>query len=105
MLDRAKPAQVLEIVDFDMPVVDLVAALAQQIADHVLARSFRAAGRGNRHKIPCGSELGVETGVDGIEDFAFGIVGVHEPHRDCYENRMRVNTMPRCDYRPAYSVA
>ena len=52
-----------------MPVVDLVAALAQEIADHVLARPFGAAGRGNRDKIPGGRQLRVETGVDGIEDF------------------------------------
>src|SRR5882757_6244650 len=77
MLDRAEAAQVLEIIDIDMPVVDLVAAPAQQIADHDLARTFSAAGRGNRDKIPCGGELRVETGIDGIEDFALCIVGTH----------------------------
>src|ERR1700704_2395231 len=77
MLDRAEAAQILEIVEIDVPVVDLVAAPAQQIADHVLARTFRAASRGNRYKIPCGSELRVETGIDGVKDFAFDIVGTH----------------------------
>src|SRR3954453_10867345 len=105
MLDRAEAAQVLEIIDIDVPVVDLIAALAQQIADHVLARTFGAAGRGNRDKIPGGGELCVETGIDGVKEFTRGIVRVHEPHRDRYENRFRVNTMVRCDYRPAYSVA
>src|SRR5258708_6211200 len=77
MLDRAKAAQILEIIDVNAPVVDLVAALAQEIADHVLARTFRAASRGNRDKIPCGGELRVETGIDGVEDLAFDIVGTH----------------------------
>src|SRR4051794_4685700 len=105
MLDRAEAGQVLEIIDVDVPVVDLVAALAQQIADHVLARTFGAARGGNRDKIPGGGELRVETGIDGVEDFAFDIVGVHEASPDRYENRIRVNTMPRCDYRPACSLA
>ena len=60
-----------------MPVVDLVAALAQEIADHVLARTFGAAGRGNRDKIPGGGQLRVETGIDGVEDSLAGIAGVH----------------------------
>src|SRR3954454_18369975 len=47
MFDWSEAAQVFQLIDFDMPVVDLVAALAQQIADHVLARSFRTSGRGN----------------------------------------------------------
>ena len=68
MLDRAEAAQILQVVDVDMPVVDLVAALAQQIADHVLARPFGAAGRGYRDEIPGGRQLRVETGVDGVED-------------------------------------
>ena len=77
MLDRAKAAQVFQIVDIDMPVVDLVAALPQEIADHVLARTFGTAGRGNCNKIPRGGELRVETGVDGIEDPLPGIDSVH----------------------------
>jgi len=44
MRDRAKSAQVLQFVEVDMPIVHFVAALAQEIADHVLARSFGAAG-------------------------------------------------------------
>ena len=35
MLNRTVAAQVLQRVDVDMPVVDLVAALPQQIADHL----------------------------------------------------------------------
>src|ERR1700687_4943250 len=77
MLDRAKAAQVSQIVDVDMPVVDLVAALPQEIADHVLARTFGAARRGDCDKIPRGGELRVETGVDGIEDLLPGIDSVH----------------------------
>ena len=77
MLDRTEAAQILQIVDVDMPVVDLVAALAQEIADHVLARPFGAAGRGDRDKILRGGELRVETGIDGIEDFSCGVDGVH----------------------------
>src|ERR1700736_999741 len=77
MLDRAKAAQVFQIVDIDMPVIDLVAALPQEIADHVLARTFGTAGRGNCNKIPSGGELRVETGVDGIEDLLPGIDSVH----------------------------
>src|SRR5450759_2220309 len=76
MFDRTESAQFPEIVDIDMPVVDLVTALPQEVADHVLARSFRAAGTGNRDKIPRGSKLRVEIGVDGIEDFALAIYGV-----------------------------
>jgi hypothetical protein len=77
MLDRAEAAQVFQIIDIDMPVIDLIAALAQEIADHVLARPFGAAGRGYRDKIPCGRELRVEAGIDGIEDSSAVIAGVH----------------------------
>ena len=42
-LDRTVAGQVLEIVLIDDPVVDLVAALAQQTRHHVLARGFLAA--------------------------------------------------------------
>ena len=76
MLDRAEAAQILQIADVDMPVVDLVAALAQEVADHVLARPFGAAGRGDRNEILCRRQLRIETGVDGIEDFLLRI-GVH----------------------------
>ena len=95
MLDRAEAAQILQIVDIDMPVVDLVAALAQEIADHVLARPLRAAGRGYRDKIPCGRKLRVEIGVDGVEDFLPGIDGVHLRHvsRCRFQNRSRANTL------------
>jgi hypothetical protein len=60
-----------------MPVVDLVTALAQEIADHVLAWPFRAAGGGDRDKIFGGRKLRVEIGIDGIEDLLLGIDGIH----------------------------
>src|SRR4051794_12727743 len=69
MRDRTKAAQVLQILDIDMPVVDLIAALAQEIADHVLARPLGAACRGDRDKIPGGRKLGIKAGIDGVEDF------------------------------------
>jgi len=69
MLDRAEAAQVFQIVDLDVPVVDLIAALTQEIAHHVLARPFRTAGRRNRDKIPRRGQLRVEIGVHGIKDF------------------------------------
>jgi hypothetical protein len=77
MLDRAEAAQIPDIVDVDMPVVDLIAALPQEIADHVLARPFGAAGGGYSHKIPCGRKLRIETGIHGIEDFPLGIANIH----------------------------
>ena len=42
MLDRAEAAQILEIVDVDVPVIDLIATLAQEVADHA----------GRRHNSP-----------------------------------------------------
>jgi len=74
---RAEAAQIPEIVDIDMPIVDLVAALPQEIADHVLARPFRAAGRRNRDKVSCGRKLRIEIGVDRIKDSLLGFDGVH----------------------------
>src|SRR4030095_476798 len=76
MLDRAEAAQVLQILDIDMPVVDLVTALPQEIADHVLARPFGAAGRGDRDKIPRRRQLRVKAGVDGVEEF-LSRIGIH----------------------------
>jgi hypothetical protein len=63
-----------------MPVVDLVAPLAQEIADHVLAWPLRAAGRGYRDKIPCCGKLRLEIGVNGVENSLLGIDGVHFRH-------------------------
>ena len=77
MFDRAKAAQIPEIMEIDVPVVDLVAALAQQVSDHVLARPLGAAGRGNRDEIPRGRELGIEIGVDRVEDSSCGCGVVH----------------------------
>jgi hypothetical protein len=77
MLDRAEAAQILEIVDVNAPIVDLVAALPQEIADHVLTRPFGATRRGNSDKIPRGRQLRVETGIDGIEDFLIVVARVH----------------------------
>src|ERR1700674_2775150 len=94
MLDRTDPTQILEVVDVDMPVVDLVAALAQQIADHVLARSLRAAGRGYGYKICGGRELLVEIGVDRIEDSSPCIARHHCVVSCCrFQNRSRVHTL------------
>src|SRR5712664_4045050 len=119
MLDRAEAAQILEIVDVDMPVVDLAAALPQQIPDHVLARPLGAADGGYRDKIACGRKLRIETGIDGIEDFPLDIANIHRaivpilcciaktaPARsnhtlpgiaevlDRFQNRARAHTLP-----------
>ena len=95
MLDRAETAQILQLLDIDMPVVDLVTAPAQQIADHVLARPLRAADRGYGDKLPGGRKLRVETGIDRVEDFLPGIGGVHASRsRCCFQNCSRVNTLP-----------
>jgi hypothetical protein len=95
MLDRAEAAQILQIVDIDVPVIDFVAALAQEVSDHVLAWPFGTPGRGYCDKIPGGRELGVETGFDGIEDLLSAIDGVHFRHcfRCCFQNRKRGTTL------------
>ena len=102
MLDRTESAHIPEIVDIDMPVVDLVAALPQEIADHVLARPFRASDRGYGDKIRGGRKLRVETGIDGIEDLSPGIEGVHFSHCSCcrFQNRSRTNTLSSGTSRP-----
>jgi hypothetical protein len=66
MLDRPKPAQILQILDVDMPIINLVAALAHEIADHVLTRTFGAPRTRDRHEIPGGGELRIEAGINGI---------------------------------------
>jgi hypothetical protein len=78
-----------------MPIVDLVAALPQEIADHVLARPFRAAGRRNRDKVSCGRKLRIEIGVDRIKDSLLGFDGVHFRHFSCcrFQNREPANTL------------
>ncbi len=76
MLDRAVAAQVLQFVEIEMPVIHLIAAPAQQVADHVLARPLRAAGRGDRDEVGGGCKLRIKTGIDGIEDSLLGF-GVH----------------------------
>src|SRR2546423_12845733 len=80
MLDRAIAAKVFQIVEIEMPVVDLIAALAQQIADQVLARALRAAGRGDRDEVARGRELRIEAGIDRIQDFLL-CLGVHRRYR------------------------
>jgi hypothetical protein len=77
MLDRTEAAQIPEIVDVDVPIVDLVTALPQEIADHVLAWSFGAAGGRNRHKIPRSGKLRVETGINRVKNSLLGVCGVH----------------------------
>ncbi len=94
MLDRTKTAQILQIVDVDMPVVDLIAALAQEIADHVLARPFGAAGRGDRNEIPCRRQLRIKAGVDGVEDFLLRI-GRHAAAPVANSKRSGARTLPR----------
>ncbi len=76
MLDPTEAAQILQIPDIDMPIVDLIAALAQEVADHVLARPLGAAGRGDRNEITGRRELGFEARIDGVED-ALLRIGVH----------------------------
>jgi hypothetical protein len=78
-----------------MPVVDLVAALPQEIADHVLARSLGAAGGWYRDESLRGRKLGVEIGVDGIEDFPSGIDDVHIRSIPVsgFQNRERANRL------------
>jgi hypothetical protein len=125
MLDRTEAAQILEIVDVDMPVVDLVAALPKEIADHVLARPLGAAGGGYRDKIACGRKLRIEAGIDGVEDFPLDIANIHRvivpilcciaktaPARsnhilpgiaevlDRFQNRARAHTLPAKISRP-----
>jgi hypothetical protein len=75
VLDGPEAAQILEVVDLDVPVVDLVSARAQEVADHVLAWPLRTARRGDRDEIACGRELGFEAGIDGVKNplLRFGI--------------------------------
>src|SRR5690348_18453763 len=77
MLDRTEAAQILEIIDIDVPVVDLVAALPQQVADHVLTRTFRTARARDRDEIACRGELRVKSCVDGIHDTALIVTAAH----------------------------
>src|SRR3954467_2194188 len=77
MLDRTEATQTLQLVNFDMPVVDLITPLPQKIANHILARSFGSAGGGNRDEILCGGKLRVEIGADSLENSLFFIERVH----------------------------
>ena len=63
-LDRTVAGQVLEVVLIDDPVVDLVAALAQQPRHHVLARRFLAARARNRREGDRRRYLRLEGGFD-----------------------------------------
>src|SRR5262249_5658201 len=74
--DRAVAAQIPEVLEIEMPVVDLIAALAQEITDHVLARPFRTARRGDGDEVGGSRKLRVKAGIDGVEDPLLGI-GVH----------------------------
>ena len=62
--DRTVAGQVLEIVLLDHPVVDLVAALAQQPRHHVLTRRFLAAGARDRRERDRRRQLRLEGGID-----------------------------------------
>ena len=77
MLDRTVAAQILEVVRVDVPIVHLIAALAQQVADHVLTRALGAARAGDGHKVLRGRELRVEGVVHGIENALAGIADGH----------------------------
>ena len=94
MLDRAEATQTLQILDVDMPVVDLIAALAQEIADHVLAWPFGAASRGNRNEIFRRRQLRVKASVDGVEDFLLRI-GRHAAAPVETSKRSGARTLPR----------
>ena len=69
MLDRTKAAQTPEVIDIDMPVVNLIAARAQEVADHILTRPLGAAGRWNRNEVPGRGKLNIEIVIDRIQDF------------------------------------
>ena len=100
MFNRAEAAQVFQGIEIDAPVVDLIAAPAQEIADHVLARPFRAAGGRYSDKVHGGRKLRVEIGVDGIEDLS-AIGSVHGVTSCCrFQNRDRANTVHRWTARP-----
>src|SRR5262249_57752020 len=60
-------------------VIELIAALAQQVADHILAWPLSAPGRGDRNKVLRRCELRVKTGVDGVKDL-LGCIWVHRYH-------------------------
>src|SRR5229473_2189900 len=77
MLDRAEAAQFPEIVDVDVPIVDLIAALTQEIADHVLARPFGATDGWDRDKIFRCRKLRIESGIDRIQNSLTGIADIH----------------------------
>ena len=74
VLDRAKAAQILEVLDIDVPIVDFVAAFAQEVGHHVLARAFRAARGRNRDKIAGRRQLRVKIGIDRILNLLCDIV-------------------------------
>ena len=74
MVNRTEAAQVFQIIDIDAPVVDLVAALAQQVMHHVLTRAFRAARRGNGRELFRCLKLPIESIVDRIENTALDLV-------------------------------
>ena len=68
MLDRTDAAQTLQFIDIDMPIVDLVAPLPQQVAHHVLARPFSTARAGDRGELPRGFDLPIERLVHRVEN-------------------------------------
>src|SRR5438132_13659122 len=73
MPNWTEPAQSPEVVDIDMPVIDLIAALTQEVADHVLAGPFGTAGGWDRDKFFRRRKLRVETGIDRVENSLAGI--------------------------------
>ena len=58
-----------------MPIVDLVAALAQEVAYHVLTRPLRPAGRRDRDEVAGGCKLSFKAAIDGVKNplLRFGV--------------------------------
>jgi hypothetical protein len=75
MFDRPVARQILHVVNLNLPIVHLVAALVEQIGHHILARTLGAPGARNRDEILRGGDLLVEMRVHGITDAA-GNIGI-----------------------------
>src|SRR4051794_35569123 len=60
-----------------MPVVDLIAALAEEITHHVLARPLGTANGRDGNEIPRGRKLRIEACVDRIQYSCSVIAGIH----------------------------
>jgi hypothetical protein len=67
MLDRTEAAQFFQVIDIDVPVIDFIATLPQQVAHHILTRALRSPRARDCGKLPCGFDLSVERLVHGVE--------------------------------------